>query len=40
VSIPYFQATATNLWRIGMELGGTSAQSFAWDDILAVRYAH
>ena len=40
VSIPYFQGSATNLWRIGMELGGTSAQSFAWDDILAVRYAY
>jgi hypothetical protein len=39
-SVPYFQASATNLWRINMELGGTSAQSFAWDDILAVRYVY
>ena len=39
VSIPYFQTSATNLWRVNMELGGTSAQSFAWDNILAVRYA-
>jgi len=38
VSIPYFQTSATNLWRVSMELGGTSAQSFAWDDILAVRH--
>ena len=37
-NVPYFQATASNFWRISMELGGTSAQSFAWDDILVVRY--
>jgi len=39
-SIPFLQTSATNLWRIGMELGGTSAQSLAWDDILAVRYVY
>jgi len=37
-SIPYFEASAANLWRVNMELGGTSAQSFAWDDVLVVRY--
>ena len=37
-NVPYFQATAANFWRVSMELGGTSAQSFAWDDILVVRY--
>lgn len=36
--IPYVDANAANLWRINMELGGMSAQSFAWDDILVVRY--
>lgn len=37
-SVPYFEPSAANLWRLNMELGGTSAQSFAWDDILVVRY--
>jgi hypothetical protein len=37
-SVSYFDPGAANLWRINMELGGTSAQSFAWDDILVVRY--
>jgi hypothetical protein len=40
VSIPYFEASAAGLWRINMELGGTSAQTFVWDDIVAVRYAY
>ena len=37
-SVPYFEASAANLWRLSMELGGTSAQSFAWDDVVVVRY--
>jgi len=35
--LPYYEAAAANLWQIGMELGGTSAQTFAWDDIQIVR---
>jgi hypothetical protein len=31
--VPFVQG-ATNVWQIGFELGGMSAQSFAWDDIV------
>jgi hypothetical protein len=40
VSVPYFNADAINLWRISLELSGTSGQSFAWDDIVAVRSSY
>ena len=40
VSVPYVDANAINLWRINLELSGTSAQSFAWDDIVAVRSSY
>ena len=35
--VPYSEAAAANLWQISMELGGMSAQRFAWDDIQIVR---
>jgi hypothetical protein len=38
VNVPYADAAASNLWQINMELGYTSAQTFAWDDIQIVRY--
>jgi hypothetical protein len=31
--IPFSQSSAANLARLGLALGGTSAQTFAWDDI-------
>src|SRR5687767_11477233 len=37
VGVPYYEAAAANLWQISMELGSTSAQRFAWDDIQIVR---
>src|SRR5688500_10419160 len=37
VDVPYYEAAAANLWQISMELGSTSAQRFAWDDIQIVR---
>jgi hypothetical protein len=37
--IPYFESAAANLWRVNFEMGGTSAQSFAWDEVLVIRYS-
>lgn len=32
-SVPFYEAAAADLARISMELGTTSAQTLAWDDI-------
>src|SRR2546427_10202423 len=38
-NVPFFQSTAVNVASLGFETGGTSAQTFAWDDIKVARLA-
>jgi hypothetical protein len=36
-NVPFHQPTASNVRQVAFELGGATAQSFAWDDIMVVR---